>query len=88
MDETGKITLAQQSAGRLRSPKYVELLGVGDAPGEVRAAVWKTDPLGKRVTLVEGRQLSDVSYDAATKRLRITLPPESRNATTELTFTR
>jgi alpha-glucosidase len=87
-DETGKITLSQQSAEKLRSPKYVELLGVGDAPGEVRATVWKTDPLGKRVTLVEGRHLADVSYDAATKRLMIPLPSESRNAVTELTFTR
>jgi alpha-glucosidase len=87
-DETGKITISETSAERLRSPKYVELLGVGDAPREVRATVWKTDPLGKKVTLIEGRQLADVSYDAATKRLRIPLPAESRGAVTELTFTR
>jgi alpha-glucosidase len=87
-EESGKITLFQVSAEHLRSPKYIELLGVSGAPEEVRASVRTIDKRGTKIRLYEGRALGDVSYDAATGRFRIALPAESRNSITELTFLR
>ena len=86
-EESGKITLFQVSHASLRSPKYIELLGVPRRPREVLAGVRGLDERGNKVRLFDTRPVADLSFDAAAGRLRIPLPAESRNNITELTFT-
>ncbi len=87
-EENARLTIHQSpNYSARRAPRFVEVLGLGAPPRGVRATVRTRRDNSAAMPLFENRKLKDVSFDAATGRLRFPLPEESASNVTDLMIT-